>query len=139
MDQFAYPTQFTPDEGGTYMVRFRDIPEAITSGHDMADAIEQAADCLQEALAGRLARRVALPRPSKQRRGERRIPSANLGVFSAMEQSGVNNSELARRLGVTELIVRRMLNPKHETKAGRIEAALRALGKEAVVHVSDAA
>ena len=126
------------------MVRFRDLPEAITSGRDMADAIEQAADCLQEALAGRLVRREAIPRPSKQRRGERRIPVAmylapKLSLFSAMERSGVNNSELARRLGLTELIVRRMLNPKHETKAGKIEAALRALGKEAVVHVSDAA
>ena len=66
MDQFAYPAQFTPDEGGDYMVRFRDLPEAITSGRDMADAIEQAADCLQEALAGRLVRREAIPRPSKQ-------------------------------------------------------------------------
>jgi len=144
MDQFAYPAQFTPDEGGTYMVRFRDLPEAITSGRDIADAIEQAADCLQEALAGRLVRREAIPRPSKQRRGERRIPVAmylapKLALFTAMERSGVNNSELARRLGVTELIVRRMLNPKHETKAGKIEAALRALGKEAVVHDSDAA
>jgi antitoxin HicB len=144
MDQFAYPAQFTPDEGGTYMVRFRDLPEAVTSGRDMADAIEQAADCLQEALAGRLVRRDAIPRPSKQRHGERRIPVAmylapKLALFSAMEGARVNNSELARRLGVTELIVRRMLNPKHETKAGKIEAALRALGKEAVVHVSDAA
>jgi len=110
----------------------------------MADAIEQAADCLQEALAGRLVRRDAIPRPSKPRRGERRIPVAmylapKLALFRAIERSAVNNSELARRLGVTELVVRRMLNPKHETKAGKIEAALRALGKEAVVHVSDAA
>ena len=43
MDQFAYPARFTPDEGGTCMIRFRDLPEAITSGRDMADAIEQAA------------------------------------------------------------------------------------------------
>lgn len=57
---------------------------------------------MQEALAGRLVRRDAIPRPSKQRPG-------------------------------------RMLNPKHETKAGKIEAALRALGMEAVVHVGDAA
>ena len=62
-----------------------------------------------------------------------------LALFNAMQRSGVNNSELARRLGVTEIIIRRMLNPKHETKAGKIEAALRVLGKEAVVHVSDAA
>jgi antitoxin HicB len=144
MDQFAYPAQFTPDDGGSFMVRFRDLPEAITSGRVMADAVEQAADCLQEALAGRLARRDTIPRPSKQRHGDRRIAVAmylapKLALFTAMEQAGVNNSELARRLGVTELIVRRMLNPQHETKAGKIEAALRALGKEAVVYVSDAA
>src|ERR1017187_6750118 len=125
MDQFVYPAQFTRDEGGSLMVRFRDLPEAITSGRGTADAIEQAADCLQEALAGRLVRREAIPKPSKQRRGERRIPVAmylapKLALFRAMEQSGVNNSELARRLGVTELTVRRMLNPKHETKAGKI-------------------
>jgi antitoxin HicB len=144
MDQFAYPVRFTRDEGGTYLIRFRDLPEAITSGTDMADAIEQAADCLQEALAGRLVRRDAIPKPSKQRPGERRIPVAmylapKLALYTAMQRAGVSNSELARRLGVTELIVRRMLNPKHETKAGRIEAALRALGKEAIVHVGDAA
>ena len=144
MDQFAYPAQFTPDEGGSLMVRFRDLPEAITSGCDLADAIEQAADCLQEALAGRLVRRDVIPRPSKQRPGERRIPVAmylapKLALFTAMERAGIGNSELARRLGVTELAVRGMLNPKHETKAGKIEAALRAMGKEAVVHVGDAA
>ena len=144
MDEFAYPARFTPDDGGSFMVRFRDLPEAITSGRGMADAIEEAADCLQEALAGRLVRRDTIPRPSKQRRGERRIPVAmylapKLALFSAMERAGVNNSQLARRLGVTELVVRRMLNPKHETKAGKIEAALRALGKEAVVHIDDAA
>jgi antitoxin HicB len=125
------------------MVRFRDLPVAITSGRGMADAIEQAADCLQEALAGRLVRRDAIPKASRQRRGERRIPVAmylapKLALFSAMRRSAVNNSELARRLGVTDLIVRRMLDPKRETKAGKIEAALRALGKEAVVYVGDA-
>jgi antitoxin HicB len=144
MDQFAYPAQFTPDNGGNFMVRFRDLPEAITSGRDMADAIEQAADCLQEALAGRLIRRDAVPKPSKQRRSERRIPVAmylapKLALFGSMERAGINNSELARRLGVTEVVIRRMLNPKHETKAGKIESALRALGKEAVVHIDDAA
>jgi antitoxin HicB len=144
MNEFAYPAQFTPDEGGTYMVRFRDLPEAITSGLGIADAVEQAADCLQEALAGWLVRRDTIPRPSKQRRGDRRIPVAmylapKLALFDAMERAGINNSELARRLGLTEAVIRRMLNPKHETKAGKIEAALRALGKEAVVRVDDAA
>jgi antitoxin HicB len=69
MDQSAYPGQFTPDEGGSLMVRFRDLPEAITSGRNLADATEQAADRLQEALAGRLVRRDAIPGPSKPRLG----------------------------------------------------------------------
>jgi antitoxin HicB len=144
MEQFAYPAQITPDEGGGFMVRFRDLPEAITSGQDRADAIEQAADCLQEALAGRLVRRGPIPEASKGRRGDRMIPVAmylapKLALFAAMQRAGVNNSELSRRLKVTETVVRRMLDPKHENKAGRIEAALRLLGKEAVVHISDAA
>ena len=32
---------------------FADFPEAITSGVGRADAVAQAADCLQEAIAGR--------------------------------------------------------------------------------------
>ena len=63
MDEFAYPAHFKPDEDGSFMVQFRDLPEAITSGRDMADAIEQAADCLQEALAGRLVRRMPFRGP----------------------------------------------------------------------------
>jgi antitoxin HicB len=144
MVRFAYPAQFSPDDGGAWMVRFRDLPEAITSGRDMADAIEQAADCLQEALAGRLTRKDAAPEPSKPRQDERLIPVAmylapKLALYSSMRRNGVSNADLSRRLGVTEAVIRRMLNPKHETKSGRIEAALRALGKEAVVYISDAA
>ena len=103
-----------------------------------------AADCLQEALAGRLVRRDTIPKPSRQRRGERLIPVAvylapKLALFDAMERLAVTSSELARRLGVTKSAVGRMITPKHESKPGEIEAALRALGKEIVVHVSDAA
>jgi DNA-binding transcriptional regulator LsrR (DeoR family) len=56
-----------------------------------------------------------------------------LALYLAMRGQGVNNSELARRLGVTELVVRRMLNPKHETKAARINEALAVLETRLVV------
>jgi hypothetical protein len=45
---------------------------------------------------------------------------------------------LARRLGVSETVVRRMLNPKHNTKPEKIQAALAALGKRIVVTFEDA-
>ena len=42
-------------------------------------------------------------------------------------------------LGVSETVIRRMLNPKHDTKPGKIQAALAALGKRIVVTFEDAA
>jgi antitoxin HicB len=62
-----------------------------------------------------------------------------LALFVAMRDQRVNNSELARRLGVHERVVRRMMNPRHATKAEKIQAALRVLGKQMTVEVRDAA
>ena len=56
-----------------------------------------------------------------------------------MPELGVSNSELARRLGVRETVVRRMLDPDHETKTKKLQAALEALGKRIVVAIEDAA
>jgi antitoxin HicB len=56
-----------------------------------------------------------------------------------MRDQQVNNSELARRIGVHERVIRRMLDPEHATKAERIQAALAALGKQMTVEVRDAA
>ena len=47
--------------------------------------------------------------------------------------------ELARRLGVHERVIRRMLNPEHASKAEKIQAALAALSKQMTVEVRDAA
>jgi len=54
-------------------------------------------------------------------------------------EQGVSNSELARRLGVRETVVRRMLDPDHDTRSEKIQAALEALGKRIVVAIDDAA
>ena len=56
-----------------------------------------------------------------------------------MHEPPRTDTELARRLGVRETVVRRMLNPKHDTKPEKIQAALAALGKRIVVTFEDAA
>jgi antitoxin HicB len=56
-----------------------------------------------------------------------------------MRDRGTRKTELAKRLGVSETVVRRMLDPKHDTKPERIQAALAALGKRIVVTFEDAA
>jgi antitoxin HicB len=55
-----------------------------------------------------------------------------------MRESGMRNTQLAKRLGVSETVVRRMLDPKHSTKPEKIQAALAALGKRIVVGFEDA-
>jgi antitoxin HicB len=60
-------------------------------------------------------------------------------LYLAIRERGMPNTELARRLGVSETVVRRMLNPKHDTRPEKIQAALVALGKRIVVTFEDAA
>jgi antitoxin HicB len=125
-------------------VRFRDLPEALTGGDDLQDTLAQAADCLAEAIAGRIARGDAIPRPSKPRRADHlvSVPLAlapKLALYLAMREQGLRKTQLAERLGISETVVRRMLDPKHRTKPDRIQAALAALGKRIVVTFEDAA
>ena len=140
----TYPASFRPEENGKgFHVRFPDLPEALTGGTDLADTQEQAADCLAEALAGRIVRGDAIPDPSKLKRGQYPVSvplylAPKLALYLAMRDTGLRNTDLAKRLGVSETVVRRMLDPKHNTKPGKIQTALAALGKRIVVSFDDA-
>ncbi len=141
----TYPANFLRErEGQGFHVLFPDLPEALTGGDDLADTLAQATDCLAEAIAGRIARGDPIPPPSKAKCGRRPIGVPlylvpKLALYLAMREQGMPNTELASRLGVSETVVRRMLNPKHATKAEKIQAALAALGKRIVVTFEDAA
>ena len=141
----GYPASFLPEANDRgFHVRFPDLPEALTGGEDVEDSFVQAADCLAEAIAGRIARGEEIPLPSKPKRDQRVIGvplylAPKLALYLAMRERRIPNTELARRLGVSETVVRRMLNPRHDTKPERIQAALVALGKRIVVTFEDAA
>lgn len=86
------------------MVTCRDLPEAITQ---VEEAMTEVADCLEEAIAGRIDDERDIPSPSDAKRGERLVsvpPSMALktAVFLAVRESGVSNSEFARRTRLAE-------------------------------------
>ena len=141
----TYPASLLPEEDGNgFHVRFPDLPEALTGGSDFEDTLAQAADCLAEAIAGRIARGDEIPAPSRLKRGQHPVSvplylAPKLALYLALREGGMPNTELARRLGVSETVVRRMLDPKHDTKPERIQAALAALWKRIVVRFEDAA
>lgn len=139
----TYPASFLREEDGKgFHVRFPDVPEALTGGDDLDDTLAQAADCLAEAIAGRIRRGEEIPVPAKPKRGQRLISvplylAPKLTLYLAMREQGMRNTELAKRLSVSETIVRRMLDPKHNTKPEKIQAALAALDKRIVVTFED--
>ncbi|MCD7892180.1 MAG: type II toxin-antitoxin system HicB family antitoxin [Erysipelotrichaceae bacterium] len=49
-----YPAVFVQEEDGKYSVTFPDIPEAITFGNNLKNAIEMAEECLGLCLIGRI-------------------------------------------------------------------------------------
>lgn len=141
----TYPASILREENGQgFYVRFTDLPEALTGGEDLEDSLVQAMDCLAEALAGRIRRGDSIPPPSRLKRRQHPIGvplylAPKLALYIAMREQGLRNTELAERLGVSETVVRRMLDPKHNTKPEKIQAALNALGKRIVVSFEDAA
>jgi len=141
----SYPASFIPeDDDKGFHVRFPDLPEALTGGEDLDDTFTQAADALAEAIAGRIVRGDEIPPPSKPKRGQHLISvplylAPKLALYLAMRERRIPNTDLARRLGVSETVVRRMLNPRHNTKPEKLQAALVALGKRIVVRFEDAA
>ena len=53
-----------------------------------------------------------------------------------MRDAGISRVELARRMGLNEKEVRRMLDPYHGTRSERLEQALAVLGRHAEVRVA---
>ena len=46
LERLSFPVELEPDEAGRLVVHFLDLPEALTDGADMAEALAEAADCL---------------------------------------------------------------------------------------------
>ena len=58
---FDYPVDLTPEENGTVLVTFPDVPEAITFGADEDEALLLAVDALETGLSFYLDARKPLP------------------------------------------------------------------------------
>ena len=67
--QFAHPATLEPD-GKFYVVTFPDIPEAITQGKGLKDALAMAKDVLECAMEFYLESHRPIPVPSKARPGQ---------------------------------------------------------------------
>lgn len=135
MQRFIYPVALTADKkDGGYVVTCRDVPEVVTQGETIEDAISEAEGALEAAIEVRIEDSLDIPVPSEKRRREHLagLPvstAMKAALYVSMREQNVSKSELARLLGLNEKEARRMLDPRHGTKVPTLERALHALGK----------
>jgi antitoxin HicB len=141
MARFEYPVLLTPADEGGFVVTCRDLPEIITQGENIKDALDQAADAMEEAFSARIAGGLTVPHPSKTRRNEKIVsPPVEMVIKAAlyvtMKEAGVSKVELAKRMGVDEKSIRRMLDPHHASKLPGITDAIGKLGMRLRVDIA---
>ena len=102
------PRCFTPDaKDGGFVVTFVDLPEAITQGETEEEALLEAADCLEEAIANRIVSGLPIPPPSRLKRGQYAVPvaaqtAAKAALYIALQEAQITKAELAKRLQCDE-------------------------------------
>jgi antitoxin HicB len=139
MEQFIYSAQLTMDKkDGGFMVRFVDLPEAITQADTIEEALGAASDCLEEAIANRMVMGLPIPKPSRKKKGLYPVTlsaqmAAKAALYVSLKKARISKMELARRLDCDEKEVRRLLDPHHQSKLPRIESALAVMGQKLVV------
>ena len=144
--RFLYPAKITEHGRGRdrgFACAFPDLPEAITWGDSREEALAEAVDCLEAALAERIANREELPTPSAARGRPTVAPGSLIAtkaaLYLAFRESGLKARELAELMGEPPSAVTRLLNPAHASKPEQFDAAFAALGARLVISLESAA
>ena len=143
-ESYSYPAEINLDEDGRHVVSFPDFGWGATDGATLDEALAEARDLLRELIACTMREARDLPEPSAPAGWHMFIvppvqTALKAAFYEAFRGTGLSRRDLARRLGVAESEVRRMLNPDHATRAAAIDRALRQLGRRVIVSVDKAA
>lgn len=129
------------DEDG-WQVAFPDVPEVILDAPTRAAAVAGAVDALGLVLLSYLADGQPLPK-AEATSGVPIEPSVadsmKIALLTSFKASSMSKTELARRMGKSEVEARRVLDPYKPSTLPALEAALAALGLRARVEVLEAA
>lgn len=133
MDLFNYPANIQKEPDG-YVVSFRDVPEALTSGATKKAALDMAADALATAMQFYFEDRRPVPLPSKARKGEESIElpasvAVKVLLLNEMLKENMTPSKLARKLDASPQTVTRIVDLHHATKIDTLAEAFKAMGK----------
>ena len=129
--RLAYPAKLRelPD---AVLVSFPDVPEALTEGATVEDALHEATDCLVAALGGYVRGGRSIPEPSDRPNAPLvKLPdsvAAKVVLYQTMLGQRVDKTALAARIGLTESGLERLVDLDHRSSVGQVEDALHELG-----------
>ncbi len=108
--RFVYPAKLDHYSDDEVVVSFRDVPWCHTSGQNVEEALAEAADALEEAIAGCINHGEPIPAPSAPIPGEYMVALAiemadKVALAMAFRARGLQVA-LAKRLGVHDRAVR---------------------------------
>lgn len=140
--ELAYPATLSNLENGDVMVRFTDVPEAVTCGENREEALKMAQDALIVALSAYIDDHLNIPKPSKPKRGQpvvelQPLTALKVEIYQAMKDKGVSTAVMARRMGRDRSHIKRLLDLSHHSRMDQVEAALLAVGKKLVIETID--
>ena len=141
--RLGFPVNVSVDEEGNFLVKFPDLDGTATDGKTRSEALLEAMDCLGAALAFRIKKNMPIPKPSPARGRPVIYPAtlmaAKTALYLAWKETGMSCLGLAKKLGIELKTLQRMLDPRHRTHVGSIEAILASLGKRFVIEMTEAA
>jgi antitoxin HicB len=140
----SYPVNLIPDENGTTIAHFPDVPEAMTVGADETSVLNWAQDALVVALTGYIEERRDIPPPSKPKKSQNTVHlplqvAVKLAIYQGMRDQGITQAAVGECMGVDGRQVRRILDLDHNTSLSQLVYALKCLGKELVIEIRSAA
>lgn len=136
-----YPVEIAPDDNGTLLVTFPDVPGAITYGDEESEALANAVDALETIFSALITDRREIPAPSPPR-GRKTVSPSLLGslkisVYRAMRERGWRKADLARAMSLNPRQIDRLLDLRHGSTVGQLEQALAACGKRVEVDLRE--
>lgn len=139
MENFDYPIEIKKGKDGIFVVTLKDFPGA-TQGMTRNDALANAIDLLETAVAYAIHDKDNIPVPSSAVKGKSTVrPSsltiAKIQLYREMKQQEVIKAELARRMHCNPRQIDRLLDIHHKSRFDQIDSAFLALGKRLEIEV----
>ena len=139
--RYAYAIESEQEPAGV-TIPCPDVPEMVTCGDTLAEALGRAPDALVTALSFYVDDGRPLPVPTATSQHVVSVPAliaAKFALNDAMVEAKLSNVELALRIGFDEKSIRCLRDPLHRSHIDQVEAALASLGKQVLIDIAAAA